>query len=753
MQDFIPIKKDINEHPDNVFIKQYDHKSRFIHLQIMDKDLGDDVPMVLNGCVARLFVQTDDVEGTLVNGEISDGEDGIASFLLPNSVSQTPGKYACEIRITDPSTDALISTRAFNLEVEESIFNDAAYEQGEELSALQQALNEADNFDNRITNNEKAIGEILDENAYVKPVAIGEKDGNAAQGIVYIDSDKYLITSVYLQDETKTIISLFDESQGKIIAEEQVSFGHANSIAKDTSGVFYVPHASGASVIRFQFVVDDNRLYIEELDPLAMPPAYDVKNVFNIGNDVYAFGIRNGQTCYWSLSGNEKVNISLPENAPRTNQSIASDGTFLYWLRSNPNTIAVFDLHSGNFIRWINIGDYVGGTTLIGEAESICVKDSKLKLLSQFYYPDAINNMTRFWMVSELYLSKNLPANQQHVYPNNVRYIYVSNESPNGVLMPTNNGDDTSDQIGSENQPYPSLELALYAAMATPNLPIEIIMKNTGTDYYISDLVLRIPSMAIVINCLGNVTFNFLHMVSGNVTITGESRFERISTTSRSRLQISKATFTAEERVTQGNTTIAPYSLNGVFSLINCKYTGGSNDIMFDFVAGSNGTVEFNVDDEGTTAPRGTNPQSANLVLTNVRTTGHYERWVVIYSGATTIQINTAVTMDFTAYFQNGGVYRIKWRADANADYYNTVFHVNGDTAVDLATMVGNVYRVAKLQVQPRTKSDDTYINGRIKVINVTDYYVSNNAITSSPLTTGNLPSGFEIAEIAVRGY
>lgn len=799
MQDYIPRNIDINDSIGEIFVKQFDHRSRFIRLRIIDKDLGPDFPMYLEGCHARMYVRTGDDPGVLINGEVVSGDEGIVTFLLPNSVTQTVGSYPCEIRLTNPEDEALISTKVFKLTVEESIFNDDAFENDEELSVLQQALNTVDGFDNRIHALNKSVSRIIDGHAFVKPLWLGESVGFAAQGITYIADGRYLVTFNDLGDDDNTKLAVFDETSG-FIAEIQAAYGHANSVAKDGSGVFYIPADDGLSVQRFTVLLEEEgetpELSITPLDPMTFATDVKVWSVFNCGGAVYAYGVKDSRPCVWELTVTQPAYlyiifpsdtfVALPNEAPRTNQSWAADGTYLYWLRSNPNAVAVFDFASGQFIRWSGIGDFVGGSMSVGEVEMICFAEDEMKLISQYYYPNSQSNLKRFWLFSQLKWSRELPPEQQHWYPNEVRLIYVSNAYPDGIAVRTNLGDTypRNEQTGTQNYPYPSLETALYAAMATPNNPIEIVMLDTGEDYEIDDLVLRVPSMGMVINCEGNVRFTFLHLATGNLSISGNCFFERIATTNRSRLQITGGTFTSKSRIDGA----APYSIAGTVSIINGMWfappapdeEGDENEetetpadeILFEFASGANGVVGFNVsalDGEGNpltdseggllSSPRSNNSQQLDLTLYNVRNAGRRDRWTVVYAGEPAIQIGNAITTILSDFYVNDGtVFRVKWRAESG-DYYNTIVHVNGDTIVDLSAIVdisgSTKYRVVKMRFRPRVYSSgtDDWVAGDMRVMSVTDYSVSGGAIVSAATNSGNLPAGVEIAEIAVCGY
>lgn len=142
MQDYIPIEIDINDKIGVVTVKQFDNMSRFLHLQITDKDLMDGEGAALNivDCEARLYVQPAEGKPQYIDGEIADGENGIVTFTLQNSITSKAGSYNCEIWITQPEEKSVISTKPFLLHVERSIRNDDALEAGESFSALENAL-------------------------------------------------------------------------------------------------------------------------------------------------------------------------------------------------------------------------------------------------------------------------------------------------------------------------------------------------------------------------------------------------------------------------------------------------------------------------------------------------------------------------------------------------------------------------------------------------------------------------------------
>lgn len=756
MQDYIPRKKDINEQIETVTVKQFDNNSRFLHVQLLDKNLGDDFPMMIEGCSALMYVDTGKPPGVTIAGEVADGDNGIVVFIIPGGVTQEAGDYPCEIRLTDTADRSLISTKPFTLHVEESIFNDDGFEGTEELSALQQALNDVDSMRDQFHTLDTVVSQNLDEYAHVKPLYLAEIDGYAAQSIAYIGNGIYCIGFTKCSDTVNSLIIVYNELTKTIIGSAEGQFGHINSLGYDGE-YLYAPNDAGTAINRFKVNVLSNGITITTISPLTLDANTTIWSVFDYNNEIYIFGEKGGSRCFWRLNNaSVQINVTLPVEKPRTGQSWATDGKYLYWLSSNPNAVAIFDFSTGEFIRWSEIGDFVGGVMMLGEVEMMCFAGGRAKIISQYYYPNSISHNKRYWLFSDMLWSKHIPAEQQHWYPNAARNIYVSNEYPQGVSIRTNKGltYPAEQQTGTQNYPYPSLETALYAAMATPNNQTKIIMMSTNHNYVIDDLVLRLPT-SLSIECLGQVTFTHLHLPSGNLTITGNARFEKISTTPRSQLQIIGGTFTASGR----NNDEAPYSLAGTISIVGAKYIGGSDEQIFDFAAGANGVVGFITEDIGCTAPRSNNFQQLNLTLLNVLNGGYRERWTPIYSGDAPIIIGSAVPTVLPDFYVNDNVVvRIKWRSESD-EYYNTITHVNGDTIVDLTTMIGSgvntKYRVIKIRLRPRKydSQNDAWIDGDIRVMSLTDYSIIEGLLTSTVANSDILPQGLEIKEISVRGY
>lgn len=768
MQDFIPRKKDINGEIEPITVKQYDNNSRFLHVKILDDDV-DGKLFDLTDCTASLYIQpkdnTDPSEVAYIAGEASFDEEngGIATFLLPGSVTQNVGEYECEIWIYggDEETHPIISSKPFKLIVEKSIRNDSAIMASESFSALDEIIIRAetaiDNLEDAADTIENIRKKQIDGEMYARPIFLSDIAGHAAQSMVVIGqsggNDIYLIGLTKTADTTKTLLLAYNAGTNAILSSAEFSFGHANSMAVDGDGVVYLPNDNGKSVYRFMVTSYAPTLTISQLDPIAAPTGWTINDIFGLDGVVYANGTHGGDTYYWKLGEEDAaVEIALPDEQPRVGQSWATDGDKLYLLRSSPNAVAIYDFASGEFLRWVNIGDFVGATFPIGEIEGLCFTNSGAVLLSQLYY-DAVTKSRRFWMLSALKPSSEIVSDQQHIYPNMERTIYVSNALGGNLTFRTNSGDtypSADDLTGSENHPYPSLDAALYASSATPHNNIRIVMLDTGTGYTIPNTALRMPAADITIECRGNVTFQYLELDAGALAVTGNATFAQLFTADNTSVNIDGCTFSATGRVDG----LAPYIINGAVSIVNAAYTGGSSDILFEFASGTCGVVGFT-----SGSPAATNYQQTNLTLLNVKTEGSRERWMTVFDGGA-VTVGTSITMtEAGSYVRDNTIYRVRWCASADSGHYNTTVHILGDTTVDLAAMVtvsgSPVYRVAKAQFRPRVYDSETsgWVYGNIKIVSVTDYAVSSGAISGTAVTSGSLPSGFAIESIELKGY
>lgn len=146
MQDYIAKSIDINGSVGAVTVKQFDNNSRYIHLKLVDGDLPDESvkDFDLTDSSARMVIDYGDGTFGYINGTIEDADEGVVSFLIPGSVTQKEGSYACEIRITSPENNASLSTKPFTLNVLKSLNADGAIEETEEYSALVEAMNTVD---------------------------------------------------------------------------------------------------------------------------------------------------------------------------------------------------------------------------------------------------------------------------------------------------------------------------------------------------------------------------------------------------------------------------------------------------------------------------------------------------------------------------------------------------------------------------------------------------------------------------------
>ena len=677
----------------------------------------------------------------------------------------------------------------------------------------------------RITNAEINIEKsLLDETMYAKQLFMYDLE-YASQSFARIKDDLFFAGfNKAFEEGVNPLIMIFktyvDEDDGTMsigvkFQTTDFAFGHSSSmawsgltgyvidgetyvtdgIARDTSHIIHR--------VSMKYNEDDElnpeNYTLTELDPILLPDNVCAYCLMNYDNKIYVYGRIDGYLCVWILNlsyGDERPPIDdtvagiecylsgKPKDTPRTEQDWSTDGKYIYHCYSNPNAVAIYSLATGEFIKLVNIGDFINGNSMIGEIEKICpLSDGTLYLTSQYYYPNVNYHNHRFWCVSKINFSSKMTSTQIHQYPNYSRELYVANtvsinrkkKDAEGREITVTKTFETNGryQDGTKNYPFSSLASAIYAAMTTPTINNTIKIVNTGMHYTIDELVLRIPSLSLSIVCNNCVTFVDLHHTSGTLSITG-AVIEKAATTIRSNLSlidcIFNATYTepsvsinntnedtiddSDEDDDQDTTTIVnqepPYRINGIINIINGTYTGvcpgGIGNKVFQFGAGAIGIVgftnpsicpvsdenynyEYNESDEHNTMqvfPACNNYQQLNLKLYNVINSGKRTTWTAIYEAPTEaqsepfIKIGGKLPLNYSVL--NNATYRIKWCSRDNDVWHNTIVNVNGVTTAELRFTTGDEKLYIRIMHLIFNPEESS-----IRVKDVREYVISNS--------------------------
>lgn len=163
MQVYIPREIDINDSIEEFSVKQRDHLSRLFCIKIYDDRLsqsGIRKPMDLSGCTARLYTEGNN-NVFYLDGEVIDQKNGVIKFLLSNGITNSVGRYKCEIWITNSEEASVISTKPFYIKIDESIRHDESLIATDQFSALDNALLTVDSYDGRINSLDKKIDRLI----------------------------------------------------------------------------------------------------------------------------------------------------------------------------------------------------------------------------------------------------------------------------------------------------------------------------------------------------------------------------------------------------------------------------------------------------------------------------------------------------------------------------------------------------------------------------------------------------------------
>lgn len=370
MQDYVPRKIDINETIATVSVKQFDNLSRFLHVEILDNDAANE-PIGLNivGCKVRMYVEPNSEPATTsniayVDGEIADGENGIVTFLLPNGITQEAGIYNCEIWLTNPVDESVLSTRPFKLDVERSIRNDDIIEATSQFSALENALSTVDSLEAkyiatnaRISNvNNTLNGFNLSQKLQIKSVTLPSFFDST------IEYEKNIL-DWYLSNGCNTITMAvkIDSSDS---AGTTLTLSSSNDIERMLELLDYATN-NGCENIIFRFMmnytaglaVSDFNGFAEQYNNIVNSILEQIKeykeNIYCIStwNELYTMRTENYTECAQLIIDN------IHEQGYRAMCSINAEQMYT----DDVSTPFLFDIIGFNFYPWCG-GDFVNQT-------------------------------------------------------------------------------------------------------------------------------------------------------------------------------------------------------------------------------------------------------------------------------------------------------------------------------------------------------------------------------------------------------
>lgn len=461
-------------------------------------------------------------------------------------------------------------------------------------------------------------------------------------------------------------------------------------------------------------------------------------NVFSYSDTLQCYGRNNNKLCVFDFVykyTNGTLTImpfvatyleSIPSSIVRTPQGFTGDGQYYYFLTSNPNCIAVYNLNGG-IERWINIGEWAQKTLFIGELEGMTFYSGKWYVNTQFYHAKPrvdydTNALNRFWCVWEIDFSESCANGYPHyVYSKDV---YTANIDPN--LRET-----ICYQDGSTEHPFGCFDIAFYCGLNPAYYNVNICYKANSIETVKN--VYKTDNKEYNIQCDGsNITFKSVQIYGGTLKVNSGS-IESCSVGSRGVIMLDNCNFT--------NGDNESYSFNGGVFITNGNHTVDDYENTINTIkinSGCYGVIDFVESEHNISSNEN---DRTNLRIRGVINGGRANNWLSIYTksenpyqiGDTLCEVKTNRTI-IVVCNSNGNI--ITKSIDIVGSGFYQINFVTGQTNVVIRT----------IQFFYNSKTCN------LKIDSISERTIGAE-ITINTLTSGEEPDYFTVEEILTNGF
>lgn len=461
-------------------------------------------------------------------------------------------------------------------------------------------------------------------------------------------------------------------------------------------------------------------------------------NVFSYNNTLQCYGRNNNKLCVFDFVykyTNGMLTImpfvstyleSIPSSTVRTPQTFTGDGQYYYFLASNPNCIAVYNLN-GNIERWIDIGEWGQKTLFVGELEDMTFYNGKWYVNSQFYHarPNTTydtNMLNRFWCVWEIDFSTSCANGYPHnAYSKDVYAIEVDTKIRESIVY----------QDGTIEHPFGCFDVAFYCGLNNAYYNVNITYKNGSVE--IVNNVFKTDNKEYNINCENSeITFKAIRIYGGTLRITNAD-IEMCNVGARGVLMVNECNFT--------NGTDESYVFDGGVFITNGNHTVENNEGATSVIKinpGCYGVIDFAESEQ----PINSNANDkTNLRMRGVTNNGRANEWNNVYTKSENNpqigEVMCKITPNRTVLIvceSNGN--QISYTLNIKESGFYQIQFLTGTTATRIRTITFDY-------------NASTY---NFKVYSVCEYTIGEGVMVNN-LTSGDEPIFFTVKQILVNGF